>query len=153
MAMTATLAAFLALVVAAMLFGRHGWYRHAANVLFACTFVILVLQNKNLYKAQAQGRLASQILRKPPMTRQPTFFEGTSMDKIKPYVKYTAKAIYAGGAALIGGVCIALVPDSANVSSVTVIEAWTIAGSVLAAVGGVFKLQNGPKPQASPYPL
>lgn len=75
------------------------------------------------------------------------------MSKVKPYVKYAAKAIYAGGAALIGGVCIALVPDSANISSVTVIEAWTIAGTVLAAVGGVFGLQNGPKPQTDPYPL
>lgn len=153
MAMTVILAAFLGLVVSAITFGRRDWYSHAANILFICTFIALVLQNKNLYKAQAEGRLASQILRKTPI-RQPTFFEGTGMNKISPYAKYVAKAIYAGGAALIGGVCIALVPDSANVSSITAIEGWTIAGAVLASVGGVFGLTNGPKPsQTSPYPL
>lgn len=63
-----------------------------------------------------------------------------------PWVKYAAKAVYAGLAALAAGVVIALTPDSAGVSDVTTLEGWVIAGSVLASVGGVFGLSNGPKP-------
>lgn len=63
-----------------------------------------------------------------------------------PWIKYAAKAVYAGAVALVAGVGIALLPDSAGVSVVTDIEKWTIAGAVLAAVGGVFGLTNGPNP-------
>lgn len=63
------------------------------------------------------------------------------------YIKYALKAVYAGAVALIGGVGIALLPDSAGISDVTTIEKWTIAGAVVVAVGGVFGLQNGPNPK------
>ena len=62
------------------------------------------------------------------------------------WIRYALKAVYAGAAALVAGVVIALTPDSAGVSSLTTLEIWVIAGSVIAAVGGVFGLQNGPKP-------
>jgi hypothetical protein len=158
MSMTAILTAFLGLVVSAALFGRYDWYSVVANVLFCLTFITLVLQSRNLYKAQAEGRLTSQLLRrKSPQTYRSTLFERRNMDKIIPYMRYGAKAIYAGAAALIGGVIIALTPDSVNISSITTLEKWTIAGTVLAAVGGVFKLDNGPKPgetsQTTPYPV
>lgn len=63
-----------------------------------------------------------------------------------PWVKWAAKAVYAGAAALVSGVGLALTPDSAGVSDVTTLEKWVIAGAVVAAVGGVFGLENGPKP-------
>jgi hypothetical protein len=68
------------------------------------------------------------------------------MDKAIPYLKYAAKAVYAGAASLISGVIIALTPDSVGISDITTIEKWVIAGAVIASVGGVFGLQNGPKP-------
>lgn len=68
------------------------------------------------------------------------------MDTVLPWVKYAAKAVYAGAITLIGGVGTALIPDSAGVSEVTTPEKWAIAGLVVAAVGGVFGLQNGDRP-------
>lgn len=68
------------------------------------------------------------------------------MNNTVGWLHYALKAVYAGAAALVAGVVIALTPDSAGVSEITAFEIWTILGSVIAAVGGVFGLQNGPKP-------
>lgn len=69
------------------------------------------------------------------------------MDNVTPWIKYAIKAVYAGAAAFVAGMILALLPDSNNVVSVTAVEGWTIAGGVLAAAGGVFGLTNGPHPE------
>lgn len=57
------------------------------------------------------------------------------------YAKWAAKALYAGTAAGIASAILAA-PDG-----YTPVECLVIAGAVVAAVGGVFGLPNGPDPR------
>ena len=61
------------------------------------------------------------------------------------WVRYAAKAIFAGAVAFLGGVAAILVGD-ATFGDVTAGQWVTIALATVIAVGGVFGLSNGPKP-------
>lgn len=62
------------------------------------------------------------------------------------YVKYVAKALFAGVTAGLGALAAVLVGDSASFSNVTAGQWVTIVLATLVAAGGVFGLTNGAKP-------
>lgn len=64
------------------------------------------------------------------------------------WVRYAAKAIYAGVATFIGALLAALegLPSDAGIGDVSLAGWLIITGATLAAVGGVFGITNGDKP-------
>lgn len=61
------------------------------------------------------------------------------------YMSYAAKAIYAGAVAGLGALAAVLI-DGAAIGEISAAAWVTIALAALLAVGGVFRLNNGPKP-------
>lgn len=61
-------------------------------------------------------------------------------------MKYYAKAIYAGAVALLGstGAALAQINDGAAFSDITTLGWVLIAGTTLAAIGGILGLQAAP---------
>lgn len=69
---------------------------------------------------------------------------------IKPWVKYAAKAVYAGIVTFLGGVATAILAEEGHQPEITWQEWITIATLVVTTVGGVFGLTNGSRPSKEP---
>ena len=61
------------------------------------------------------------------------------------WVKYVAKALYAGAVAFLTGV-IAVLAGDLGLGDLSTVQWFVIVLGVVVAVGGVFKLSNGDKP-------
>lgn len=70
--------------------------------------------------------------------------------KIQPWIKYAAKAVYAGIVTFLGGVATAILAEDGGTPEITWQEWITIATLVVTTVGGVFGLTNGSRPSKSP---
>ena len=67
------------------------------------------------------------------------------MKNAMAYLQYGAKAIYAGLVAGLGAL-VAVLADGSSLSEITGAAWVTIGLATLLAVGGVFRLNNAPKP-------
>lgn len=54
MVLIVIIASFMGLVMISIIFGTHGWYRSAANVLFALMAILLFNQSRLLHKANSK---------------------------------------------------------------------------------------------------